>query len=148
MQQSPANWFYRLRLFAFSPRREQGSSLIETALILPVFFLMIFGFIDFSLVVFGMGNANFANRAALRYATLHSSTSYSATTQQDLSKIIAPYIFSFPANTWSVVPRYPAGNVVGAGVYMTVTITYNWKVLGYTYQGVSYSNTGMGSIQQ
>ncbi len=78
-------------------RREDGNSLIETALILPVLFLMIFGF---SLMIFRIGNTNFASRAALRYSTLHSATSYSAATQQDLNNIVRPYVFSFPANTW------------------------------------------------
>ena len=133
---------------AGSLRRDDGNSLIEAALILPIIFLMAFGFIDFSLILFGMGNANFASRAALRYATLHSGTSYSPTTQQDLNNIVGAYIFTFPANTWSVSSRYYAGNVIGSGVYMTVTISYNFNVLGYTYSGISYSSTGCGSVQQ
>jgi hypothetical protein len=137
-----------VRRWATRLRPEQGDSILEAALVLPIIFLMSFGFIDFSLIIFGMGNANFANRAALRYATLHSSTSYSPTTQQDLNKIVGTYIFGFPANTWSVVPTYYGGNSVGAAVGVQVSITYNFNVLGYTYRGISYSTTGYASVQQ
>ena len=127
---------------------DRGNSLIEAALILPIVFLMTFGFVDYSLILFGMGNANFAGRAALRYATLHSNTSYSPTTQADLNNIVGGYIFSFPSNSWSVSSSYYAGNVIGSGVYITVSITYSFNVLGYTYSGISYSTTGCGSVQQ
>lgn len=143
-----SNQLCRVCRLVSSLRREQGNSLIETALVLPIVFLMTFGFIDFSLIIFGMGNTNFASRAALRYATLHSSTSYSPTTQQDLNGIVGGYILKFPANTWSVVPSYSTGNVVGSGVYITVTISYNVNIFGHIYNGISYSNTGMGSVQQ
>ena len=138
----------RVRHVAQSLRSEQGGTLIETALVLPIVLLMTFGFIDFSLMIFGMGNANFASRAALRYATLHSSTSYSPTTQHDLNSIVGAYIFSFPTNTWSVTSNYQPSNVVGAGVSITVTVTYNLNVLGYTQNGISCINTGVGSVQQ
>jgi len=130
-------------------RQDNGNILIESALVAPIVLTMTFGFINFSLVMFGMGNANFAGRAALRYATLHSNTSYKPTTQQDLNNIVAPYIFRYPNNTWSVTSSYYAGNNVGAGgVYITVSITYSFSIMGKTYTGLSYSTTGCGSIQQ
>jgi Flp pilus assembly protein TadG len=129
-------------------RQEQGQSLVEMAVVLPVAFLMIFGFVDFCLVLFGMANANFASRAALRYATMHSATSYSATTQAQLNGIVGGYMLSYPANTWSVTPTYTGSNAVNSKVSINVTITYHFKVMGRSYNGISYSTTGVGEIQQ
>ncbi len=126
---------------------DDGGSLIEAALVLPIVFLTTFGFILFSLVILGMGNANFASRAALRYATLHSGTSYSPTTQQDLNNIVKAFIISYPANTWSVSLQYYGGNVIGSGVFITVSISYKFTLFGDT-RVISYSSTGCGSVQQ
>jgi hypothetical protein len=138
----------RFRRAVVAMRGERGQTLVEVALALPATLLMIFGFIDFSLIIFGMGNANFASRSALRYATMHSSTSYAPTTQQQLNSIVGARIYSFPANTWSVTPYYYSGNVIGSGVYITVTITYHFTVMGHTYNGITYTTTGCGSVQQ
>jgi len=129
-------------------RRQSGNTLIEMALVLPMVFLMTFGLIDFALVLFGMGNVNFASRAALRYATLHSATSYSPTTQADLNRIISPYVFRYPSNTYAINSAYYNANTVGSGICITVSITYKFNAFGHVYSGIGYSSTGCGAIQQ
>jgi Flp pilus assembly protein TadG len=126
--------------------------MIETALILPVFFLMAFGFIDFCLILFSMGNANFATRAAVRYASTHSANSYFPATQQGFNNIVAPFIFHYPSNTSSLSTVYYTGsgqigsNAVGNGVYVTLTITYPFSVFGHTYTPISFTTTGCGIV--
>ena len=132
----------------------QAQSLVEMALIMPVFLMLAFGFMTLSLIVFSMGNANFASRAAVRYAMTHSSTSYFPSTQQGLNNIVAPYIFKYPSNTYSITPGYYANftgggtNVVGDGVCITVTISYPYSVLGKIFKNISYSSMGCSIILQ
>ena len=128
---------------------ERGTSIIEMALILPVFTLMAFGFINFCLVMFGLCNTSFATRAALRYATLHSVTSYAPTTQLALNNIVAPYVFRYPSNTYSVSYSYPYGaNAVGQPVLITFSINYSLKFPYYTYNGIAFNTTTAGVIVQ
>ena len=146
---------FAVRKWARLLRREQGQSLIEVALIMPIFFLLIFGFMTLSLIVFSMGNANFASRAAVRYAMTHSNTSYFPSTQQGLNNIVAPYIYNYPSNTYSVSAGYyyanftgGGTNVVGDGVCVTLTITYPYSFFGKTYKPISYSSMGCSIILQ
>jgi Flp pilus assembly protein TadG len=137
---------------------ERGQTMVELALGLPVVMLMTFGFIQFCLVLFGMSNMAFASRAALRYATMHSSTSYTPTTQATLNSIVGTYIIPYPTNTWSVSVTYYnqatqnsggfTNNVVNSGVYVTTTITYGIKFYNSTYNGLSFSSTGCGIVLQ
>jgi hypothetical protein len=55
---------------------------------------------------------------------------------------------AFPRTLGSITSSYPNGNVIGSGVYVTVTITYDLNILGYTYNDIRYSSTGVGSILQ
>jgi Flp pilus assembly protein TadG len=79
---------------------DEGSSLIELAVVLPVVMLLVLGLIDVCLILFGMGTANFAGRSALRYASMHSNTSYSPATQAQLSNIVK-------ATAAAALPRRP-----------------------------------------
>ena len=144
------------RFLCRGPARDEGSSLIETALVLPVVLLMTFGLIDVCLILFGMGNANFASRAALRYASMHSNTSSSPATQAQLSTIVSAFILPYPSNTFSVTEQFYSGsgftsaagpgNNVGLGVLVTVTVSYQFSVMGSTFHPFSYSTTGVSMI--
>ena len=136
---------------------DEGATLIETALVLPMVMLMTFGFINLCLILYGMGMVNFASHAVLRYACMHSNTSYSPLTPQQLSTLVSGYILAYPANSYNVSSAYYTGGVsginitgnqVGSGVYVTVSITYTFNVLGHTYHPVSYSSTAWGEIME
>ena len=137
---------------------DSGQTIIELAIGVSAFLLMVFGFIQFCLVVFGMGNANFASRAALRYAELHSNSSYKPTTQADLNNIVSAFIIPYPSNTWSVSSNYIGGNSVSNGqisgnyvtdgVYIVVTVTYTIHVMGHTFNNLTYSTSGATVVAQ
>jgi Flp pilus assembly protein TadG len=76
---------------------ERGSELVELAVILPVFFLLLFGLFNFSIVLFGYSNATYATRAATRYAALHSSTSLVPSTTASIQSYATQFLFAAPA---------------------------------------------------
>lgn len=51
-------------------RRSSGQAFVEFALVAPVFFLLIFGTIEFSLILASIGNYNFAAREGARFGSI------------------------------------------------------------------------------
>ena len=130
-------------------RDESGQSLIELALILPSFFLLMFGLINFCMIMFGLGNLSFASRQAVRYACLHSNTSTLPVDQTRIDAMVAPYVFKYPSNTYSDQLYYPGGsNMVGATATVNITITYKVVLPYLTVPSIPLSFTASGIITQ
>ena len=97
-----------------SLRDDSGQSLIELAVVLPLFFMMVIGFINFCMVMFGLCSISYACRQAARYASLHSSASQSPVTQSTIDAQVARFVLKYPSNTYSDTLTYTgSGNVVG-----------------------------------
>lgn len=111
-------------------RGQEGQSLIEMAVVLPTFFLLLFGLFQFSIILFGLGNATFAARAAARYASVNSASSPSPCTNASIKAIAMQYLPLAPANTVTVTPSWPSGgtNVIGSSVKVVVQIVYPFNI--------------------
>ncbi len=95
---------------------------------LPVYFMLVFGFTSFAIFLFAYCNATFASKAALRYAVLHSNTSLAPYTQTAINNIVTPFLWGAPSCTGCVtivVSPLPAPNAIGTNVSVTVTLTYS-----------------------
>lgn len=112
----------RARLFAYE---ETGANLVETALVLPVYFLVIFVFMSFSIVLFAYCNASYASRIAVRYAVVHSATSATPCTTSAIQSIVLPYLWGAPSGGVGIVPQWTPSNSVGSVVSVKVTLTYS-----------------------
>ena len=158
LEQTPC--FHRQDLGFWCPslsralRQESGATMVEIAVTLPIFSLLLFGLINFALVIFGFCNVTYASRFAARYASLHSSTSQVPATTTSVQSIVAPFIFQYPANTSSTtlfyVQQYAAsnGNLIGNAAGVTVSITYTLVMPFFTFQGPALSSTSYGLIIQ
>lgn len=130
-------------------RDDSGQSLIELALILPSFFILTFGLINFCMIMFGLGNLSFASRQAVRYACLHSNTSLLPVDQSKIDTLVAPYVFKYPNNTYSDQLTYPGGsNIVGATASVKITITYKVVLPFLTVPTIPLTFTASGTITQ
>jgi hypothetical protein len=127
---------------------DEGSTLIELAVALPLSFTMTFGFIYFSMMIFGMCNNAFAGRAVTRYASIHSNTSSLPTTQAAMNAIIARYAISFPTNTCTVTYSYGNGNNIGQPVYINVVSTYHLSIMGISYGPIVFSWSTVGGVTE
>ena len=135
------------------PRRfktdQTGQGLIELALVLPVFLLLIFGFISFAMVMYGISNATFATRLLIRYACVHSSTSYKPISTTDATTVVAPYMNNFPSNTYSITPSWGTGGpTVGSKATVTIAITYNISLPGLTLSPLTVHTSASGIVVQ
>lgn len=94
----PAFWRARARqvLRATRPRRDRGQSLVEFALIIPLFLLILFGVVEYALINASVGAFNFAAKEAARYeAILGNGTppgGYSTIDQYAVNQVILPQV--------------------------------------------------------
>lgn len=106
------------RRLAGSLRAEHGGTLIEMAVVLPTFFLMLLGFFNFMFVLFAICDVNYAATTGARYASLHSLTSANPASVTDVQNVIKANLFTLAGNTPTIIVDYSkgTGNYVGQPV--------------------------------
>jgi Flp pilus assembly protein TadG len=85
-------------------RRQRGAAMAEMAFVLPVFFLLCWGFMVFAFILFGYCSATYAAKVAVRYASMHGSSSPSPCTSAQLTAIAQQYLWGAPANGVTITP--------------------------------------------
>ncbi len=125
---------------------EDGSYLIEIAVVLPVYFLLSFTLMSFSIVLFAYCNATYASKAAVRYAVVHGATSTTPCAAADLQAIVAPFLWGAPANT-VVTPSWTQGsNAVGSSITVAVVMTYSTDMPYGFLNNLQVSTSAQGFI--
>ena len=104
-------------------RAEHGGTLLETALVLPPFFLLLFGLFEFSIVLCGYCSSTYVSRIAVRYASMHSATSLAPCTSTCISTIVRAHIWA-PSGSVTVIPTWSPGNTVGSTINISISIAY------------------------
>ena len=114
--------------------RQDGDSMIEMALVLPPFFLLLFGIFSFSMTMVSYLSATYWLRAAARYGGMHSLTSISPASTAYLSNMITSNIFlpsgssQPPVITYSTYLGAASGNYVGNVIIVTIAWTQTINV--------------------
>jgi Flp pilus assembly protein TadG len=127
-------------------REDDGTELIEAAVVMPVYLLLLFGTIAFGLVMFGWCNITFASRAAVRYASTHSNASLVPATPDTVTAVAAPFLLASVANGTSTMVTYGPSNVVGGTVTVTVTAQYSVVMPFTSYTLFTVSSTAKRTI--
>jgi Flp pilus assembly protein TadG len=104
-------------------RDQSGGTLLEMALVLPPFFLLLFGLFEFAVVFFGYCSATYVCRVATRYASVHSSTSLAPCTASCITTLVTAQIWA-PSGTVTVTPTWSPSNTVGSTIQVSVTVAY------------------------
>jgi Flp pilus assembly protein TadG len=102
---------------------QSGGTLLEMALVLPPFFLLLFGFFEFSIVLFGYCSATYASRVTVRYAAVHSSTSLAPCTATSVTAMATAQLWA-PSGTATITPTWTTSNTIGNTVKVTISIAY------------------------
>jgi Flp pilus assembly protein TadG len=105
---------------------QHGQAIIEMAVAMPLFILMIMGTFELSMMMMSYCSANYAARMAARYASIHSSSSLSPATVASVTAVVNDNLWVRTTSTPAVVVCWgggcsnPAnnfvGNLVGVGV--------------------------------
>jgi hypothetical protein len=123
-------------------RKSRGQTLVEFALVLPLFTLVFAGVIIFGIGVFYQQQLTNAAREAARYAAIHSATSICPTTshlQPNLNQLpadfnLADYPCDPPSAGWPLMSAYARSKVFGLTA-ADVRFSACWS--GY-WDGTSY----------
>jgi Flp pilus assembly protein TadG len=68
-----------------------GGTMIEMAIVLPCFMLLLLGLFEFAQVCYGYNAMNYGVREASRYASLHSANSVSPASITAIQNVLIPY---------------------------------------------------------
>jgi Flp pilus assembly protein TadG len=133
-----------LRRAGANTREEDGATLIETSLVLPPFFFLLFGLFNVSLLLFGFCNASYAANAAARYASLGSATSGNPATVVSVESVITASLYIPGGSAPALTVDYSRGTGNFVGQPVVVGISYQaapgmaWRSFVVSAQAVRY----------
>lgn len=116
-------------------QKQNGATLVEFAIILPVFTLLVFGIIEFSLLLYNKGIITHAAREGARAGIVYTADARMSPSEikAEVNKYIEDNLVSFsPANHDINVPNIcPDGTSSGQELTVLVTYDYSFLVLPY-----------------
>ena len=128
--------------------RDDGGTLIEIALVLPIALMFTFGAILLCIFLYCYGSATYASRAAIHYAEFHGAASLHPCAATDLTAIVAGYLTAIPASATTVTSTWSPDNTSGSTVTIKVALAY---VTGVPIAGLGtlkVATTATGTIIQ
>jgi Flp pilus assembly protein TadG len=138
-------------MILLTPRRrsgENGSAMVEGALILALFILIVYGFVQIAFVLFGYNNLTYASRVAMRYAVIHGSTATYTCTTTDIQNMITPLLWGAPASGTTVITNWNPNNSPGSAVSISVTVKYNSVIPFTSLHNFTIGTTAYGVVIQ
>ncbi len=120
--------------------------MVEYALVISIFFMMIYGFVNICLILFGLNNATYASRVAVRYAIVHGSTATVVCSATDISNIITPLLWAAPAGATTITTTWSPNNSPGSTITVAVSINYLPSIPFFGKKTFAVSTTAYGTI--
>jgi Flp pilus assembly protein TadG len=127
---------------------QNGSAMVEYALVISLFFMLVYGFVQFCLILFVYNNATYASRVAIRYAVVHGSTATYTCTASDISNIITPLLWGTPSGGATIVTTWSPNNTPGSTVSIKVGVQYIPKLPFFPTKTFVVGTTAYGTILQ
>ncbi len=119
--------------------------MIEMAVALPTFCLLLIGFFQFGIVLFGYGNATYAAEAGARFASVNSTSSLLPCSATTVQALVASYLYAPPSGV-TVTTSWTAGNTIGSSVNVTVKMTYPISIPFLSLTQVSIGSSAQRTI--
>lgn len=127
---------------------DSGSAMVESALSLTLFFLIILGILDMGRMVYAYNFVSFAAREATRYAATHGTTN-AATTSSITNFVNNEAISAVNINDLLVIPSW-SSTTHGSGTTVTVKVAYTYTPL-FSFvmnQSITFSSSSVMVISQ
>ena len=122
--------------------------MIEMALILPVYFILVAGTVQICFVLFGYCNATYACRQASRFAAVHGTGSTYQCTSADLQTIANQYLWGAPAGHVAVTSSWSPDNNPGSTVTVKISMTYPTVIPFSTLNKITVGTAAQAYILQ
>jgi Flp pilus assembly protein TadG len=120
--------------------------MVEFALTLPAFFILLFGFVQFAIIFFGYCNAAYASQVAVRYAIVHGSQSATPCTNIALTNIATQYLWGAPSGSITVTSTWSPDNNPGSTITVRVSVLYKTLIPFSKLSTVSVGASAQGTI--
>ena len=107
---------------------QNGAALVEFAIVLPVLLMLIFGMIEFSLLLYDKAMITNASREGARAGIVYSFPT--PVTNTEIEQTVYTYLQTHLISLGGASEiDIDAGQCTGSGVPLTVTVTYPYKFL-------------------
>ncbi len=129
---------------------EDGSEILEVALVLPVFLMFSYGLLQILLFLYCYVAATYGSRAAVRYATQHGAASLTPCSQADLQNIVSSYAAVLPSSSVVITtPNWaPSTATVGSTVTVQVQLSYSTVRAVSGFSNLAVTTTASGVVLQ
>ena len=135
---------------------ERGSVAVEFALLIPILLLVLFGVINFGVLMYNQAVMTNAAREGARWAAIHTTTTYGLTcsnayslTPVDPCQTAYSYAYnnliSFGGNYLLTASYAPTANF-NSGTAQTVTITYTYTGIGWFFGALGATKYGSTAV--
>jgi Flp pilus assembly protein TadG len=125
---------------------QSGSAIAEFALVVPLYFMIIFALVQMGIVLAGYCGAQYAVQQGVRYAIVHGSDSSSPCSSGTISAYVAPYLWAAQTNSSTVTTTWNPNNGAGSTVTVSITLTYRTGLPFSTLSTVKVGTTAQGTI--
>jgi hypothetical protein len=112
--------------------------MLEMALILPIYFLLVYGVLLMCFILFGYCNATYASRIASRYAAVNGTGSTYQCTSTDVKNVAKQFLWGAPSNV-TITPTWSPDNNPGSTVTVKIVLVYPTAI---PFSGISQVTVG------
>jgi Flp pilus assembly protein TadG len=127
---------------------EKGSALVEYAMVMSIFLMIVFGFVQMSILLFAFNNATYASRVAVRYAVVHGSTATYKCTATDISNLITPLLWGAPSGGTTISTTWSPNNTPGSTITIKISLQLTPTLPLFPSRLFSIGTTAVGTIIQ
>jgi Flp pilus assembly protein TadG len=122
--------------------------MIETAVVLPVYFCLVFGIMQLCFVLFGYCNATYACRQVSRFAAVHGTGSTYQATSSDLQNIAKQYLWGCPTGHITVTTTWSPDNNPGSTIIVKISMVYRTVIPFSTLSQITVGTSAQALILQ
>lgn len=129
-------------------RSEQGSELVEMALLLPVLMLLGFVMVESLLFFSSYLGATYGSRIAVRYATVHGASSQNPCSASTLAGIVTPYTRTILSGSVQTTTTWSPNNAAGSTVTVKVALQMDTGLPGAELKSLTATTMASGIVLQ
>jgi Flp pilus assembly protein TadG len=138
---------YSIARFMRAAQETSGSELVEIAVSIPIFLMIILATFQFAIIMFNYESAGFAVRQAARYGSTHSLTSLNPCTTAQITSMTQSSLWS-PTGSSTVTVSWPNGNSVGNTILVSVSESYSVGMFNSSFSSINISNSMQYAIMR
>jgi Flp pilus assembly protein TadG len=120
--------------------------MVEFALVLPLFLLLMFGCAQISLYFFVFCNAVHASQVAVRYAIVHGAVAFGPCSNATLTNIVTPLVWGVPASSIQVTTTWLPDAITGSTVTVNVAVQYQTMIPFAPFHSLPLAASARGTV--